>query len=704
MGEGCPHGAGGQQTNGLKAFYCKTVPTKAVSFSQERILKNQLLARSRLSVLLVCLVACLLPLRSALADSTLLLNDVRTIATAGIGKPLEFQFDITAPGTYAVTLSDIGAQQTPAAPLASVKMALADTKELVGTPLTAAGTLQFTAAAAGSYSLHVVGVPGPVPGSGSVAIKVTSADGATLLYGFSGVIGQPAQQVATGTAVLDDSFTVTTAGIYQVTLSDLNLPHSLSLLTLAILSEGVPTPVLTLPDSSQSLQGSATLQPGVTYRIFAIGQADPTAAAGLFSATVLPAGGGSPTYAKTVPVGNSTLVSTQTLTAGPHTFVLADLQYPEALTQLQSVVVSNGQVAQSLAAAGSASFTAVAGSYDVYAVATPAAQSAGSYSIQLTPQGGAAEMSLARAVADPTSGSTAFSFDTSLSSAGAYTANLQNFSAPVPLTAVRMAAVQGGVVIGTPITATGSIALNGAAGPLTLLVIAQADATLGGLFDVNVTASGSTSLLYDMAQPVGAASSSEKLSITAAGSYDIVATDLAFPSPFQSFVVTVTQGGNLIGSINTLGKLSLTAAAGNYFVNVLARPADTDKAGTYLLTAAATQAAPVITFAANPTTIDSGKTSSLSWDVKNATNCTATGGWTGSQTVKDSFTTPVLTTSTTYTLTCTGEGGQASQSVTVTVNPPAKGGGGGSIDSLLLIALLVAVAERLTAHRGRAQT
>ncbi len=430
----------------------------------------------------------------------------------------------------------------------------------------------------------------------------------------------------------------------------------------------------------------------MTYRIFVIGQADPTAAAGLYSTAVVSTGGGSPVYARTVVVGNSYKVGTQTLTAGPHNFVMTDLQYPAALGALQGVVVSNGQVAQTLTAAGTASFTATASSYDVYAVATPAAQSAGSYSIQLAPQTGTAELSLARAVADPASGLTAFSFDTSLPSAGAYTANLQNFSAPVPLTTVKMAAVQGGVVIGTPITATGSIALNGAAGPLTLLVVAQADATLGGLFDVNVAASGSTSLLYDMAQPVGAASSTEKLSITAAGSYDIVATDLAFPSPFQSFVVTVTQGGNLIGSINTLGKLSLTASAGNYFVNVLARPADTDKAGTYLLTAAATQAAPVITFAANPTTIDSGKTSSLSWDVKNATSCTASGGWTGSQQVKDSFTTPVLTTSTTYTLACTGEGGQASQSVTVTVNPPAKGGGGGSIDSLLLIALLVAVA------------
>lgn len=655
-------------------------------------MKNLLLARPRL--LLVCLVACLFPLRAALADTTPLLNEVRTIATGGVAAPLEFQFDILDPGTYAVTLSDLGAQQTPSAPLASLKLALADTRALVGTPLTAAGTLQFTAAAPGSYSLHVVGVPGSVAGSGPVAIKVTSADGTKLLYGFSGVFGPP-RQVPSNTTVVDDSFTVTTAGTYQVSLSDLNFPQALSVLTLAIFSEGVPTPLLTLPDSAQSLQGSVTLQPGVNYRIFVIGQADATAAAGLYSAAVVPAGGGSPVFARTVVVGNSFKVGTQTLTAGPHNFVMTDLQYPAALAALQGVVVSNGQAVQTLTAGGTAPFTATASAYDVYALATPAAQSAGSYSIQLAPQTGAAEFSLARAVADPASGLTAFSFDTSLASAGAYTANLQNFSAPVPLTTVKMAAVQGAAITGTPITATGPIALNGAAGPLTLLVIAQADATLGGLFDVNVTASGSSSLLYDMAQPVGAASSSEKLSITAAGSYDIVATDLAFPAPFQSFVVTVTQGGNLIGSINTLGKLTLSAQPGNYFVNILARPADADKAGTYTLTAAASPAVPTLTLSANPTTIDSGKTSVLTWEAQNATGCVASGGWSGSQTVKSSFTTPVLSSSTTYTLTCAGEGGQTSQSVTVTVNPPAKGGGGGgSVDTVLLIALLVAVARR----------
>src|SRR5207249_4202942 len=113
-------------------------------------------------------------------------------------------------------------------------------------------------------------------------------------------------------------------------------------------------------DSAQSLQGSVNLQAGVTYRIFVIGQADQTAAAGLYSTSVVSAGGGSPVFARTVVVGNSYKVGTQTLTAGAHNFVMTDLQYPAALAALQGVVVANGQVAQTLATAGTVTFTATA--------------------------------------------------------------------------------------------------------------------------------------------------------------------------------------------------------------------------------------------------------------------------------------------------------------------------------------------------------
>ena len=79
---------------------------------------------------------------------------------------------------------------------------------------------------------------------------------------------------------------------------------------------------------------------------------------------------------------------------------------------------------------------------------------------------------------------------------------------------------------------------------------------------------------------------------------------------------------------------------------------------------------PTVTLAANPTSINSGQSSTLTWSSTNATSCTASGGWSGAKATSGTEqVTPVATG--TYTLSCTGTAGSASQSATVTVvNPP----------------------------------
>lgn len=80
---------------------------------------------------------------------------------------------------------------------------------------------------------------------------------------------------------------------------------------------------------------------------------------------------------------------------------------------------------------------------------------------------------------------------------------------------------------------------------------------------------------------------------------------------------------------------------------------------------------PTVSLAAAPSTVLTGGTSTLSWSATNATACTATGAWSGSRAVSGSQVLQSLQTTATYGLTCTGAGGSASQSVTVTVLPPA---------------------------------
>jgi hypothetical protein len=57
----------------------------------------------------------------------------------------------------------------------------------------------------------------------------------------------------------------------------------------------------------------------------------------------------------------------------------------------------------------------------------------------------------------------------------------------------------------------------------------------------------------------------------------------------------------------------------------------------------------------------------LSWSSTNATSCTASGGWSGTLGTTGSQATGALTATTAFTIACTGPGGSATQSVTITV-------------------------------------
>lgn len=79
---------------------------------------------------------------------------------------------------------------------------------------------------------------------------------------------------------------------------------------------------------------------------------------------------------------------------------------------------------------------------------------------------------------------------------------------------------------------------------------------------------------------------------------------------------------------------------------------------------------PTLTLTANPASIVTGLTSTLTWATTNATGCTASQGWTGSRSASGSEAVGPLTATTTYTLVCSGTSGSVSRSVTVTVTPP----------------------------------
>jgi hypothetical protein len=83
---------------------------------------------------------------------------------------------------------------------------------------------------------------------------------------------------------------------------------------------------------------------------------------------------------------------------------------------------------------------------------------------------------------------------------------------------------------------------------------------------------------------------------------------------------------------------------------------------------------PTVQISVNPTSISSGTSANLTWSTTNATACTAQGSWGGSKPISGSaVTTGTLTTQGvySYTLTCSGPGGDATATALLTVTAPA---------------------------------
>jgi len=76
---------------------------------------------------------------------------------------------------------------------------------------------------------------------------------------------------------------------------------------------------------------------------------------------------------------------------------------------------------------------------------------------------------------------------------------------------------------------------------------------------------------------------------------------------------------------------------------------------------------PVVSISAIPATIDQGQSTTINWSSTDAKSCIASGAWSGSKETSGSEAISPIATST-YILTCNGDGGSSVGSVTVTVN------------------------------------
>ena len=188
-----------------------------------------------------------------------------------------------------------------------------------------------------------------------------------------------------------------------------------------------------------------------------------------------------------------------------------------------------------------------------------------------------------------------------------------------------------------------------------------------------------TTLLDAAVSPV-AGISGQSVTFTLGSSNCTATTDAA---GVATCVLTPATTGSSTLTAQFAGTSGLVPGSASITFNVMAAPAATP--------------APTATIAASPATITVGSSATLTWSSTNATSCTASGGWTGSVATSGSQTvTPSQAGTSTYTLNCTGDGGQISAAASVTVNSSVTvsghhGGGAWSWPMSLILGLILAL-------------
>ena len=658
----------------------------------------------------LCVLGSTIPATAAASVNAVQL--VPSSLAAADAAPAAQTVTISQAGSYTVTLTDL---QLPTA-LASLNLAIVNstTSEV---SLSAAGT-QTVTLAAGTYTAQVLAVAATGAIGGTFSVQLTPAGGGPVAWQYEGTVGPANSAPNTGQSALSAQITASAPGTYQLTATDLAFPTALSSFNVGVFvhcgtTPGcTPTAIYTSPASNAlpySYSAPLTLAAG-TYDLFIVA-ANKSALQGLYSIQIT--GGGTTLYSATEAVGELPAASSITVAAGGSVSLkLVDLGAAltsgstqastpiPALTSFKAIVAQGGTVLQQAASAGTSTFAAAAGTLQLYVAATPGSGGQGAYEAYFT-SGSQALADIAQPVL--ATNSYGYEFSTTLATAGSYQVSVNDFQKPVPLSSLTAVTAQQGSPTAATQTGTTFTAQPGLLNVLVFPTVASSTST--GLFGVTITGPGSSAIVYQTTQGVGALFSSQTVTVTTAGSYDLNLVDFMFPASFTNLALIATSGDTVVGSIFSAGQLKLNLTAGTYVLSVLAQVGLNANYGMYGLNLAPAPAAPTVTLTSSASSVASGKSATLTWSSTDATSCTASGGWNGTLATSGSQSTGALTESSSFTLTCTGGGGTGTATVQVAVNNPAASshGGGGAFSPALLLAFLVFLFWTLWRRRTGAQ-
>jgi hypothetical protein len=647
-------------------------------------------------VFAACGSVALLTATPARAD--VLFDQTNLVGAPGVAAPVQYSFTESTAEALVVTLTD---DQAPAA-FTSLQVAVT-----LGDVLVGSGTVDAThaaavkvPAAAGTYTVHIIGTPDATQGIGLFGVCVAAASAPSTCIAsssYSGNIYTPSAGSSAPSSALNTTFTTSaTAGTYTVTLTDDAFPVALQSISGGIAQSSNPVASLSAGPNS------VTLAAGTTYQLIIGALANAAVDAGLYGVQITDPNGAI-VFNQTVPVAalpSATVVDNATAQA--LNLTLTDEMYPAPLSGVGVAVTEGATLFAQLTAAGTVSnFTVPKGSVQVWQYSVAGGQP-GVYKLDLAPAAaGAAPLLSTTQVVNPTGTSTtSFAFVVTLPSAGAYDLMVNDFQFPDSLPSLSATVAQNGTVL----TQSANGDFMAAQGPVVILVNTTAPQSGSGIFGVTVETSGASPQAVaggEFTQAVGGVFNSQSITLGVSGNFNATLADLAFPAAFDNLAVLVSNGGQVLGKIYGGGTFTFPASPGTYLVTFVATPS-TQNYGLYSLHIAS--APPTVTFSSSTTTVSAGAAVTLTWSSQNATSCTASGGsgWTGSQPTSGTLAVAVAATET-LTLSCTGAGGSASQSVTIMATAASSGGGGGALDVASIVALIVLWGMSMGVGRGRAR-
>ena len=135
-------------------------------------------------------------------------------------------------------------------------------------------------------------------------------------------------------------------------------------------------------------------------------------------------------------------------------------------------------------------------------------------------------------------------------------------------------------------------------------------------------------------------------------------------------VDSCTASGGWSGTKNVSGQQTINALTANSTFTITCTGDAESVSDSVNVTVVGAPAAPTVGLSASPTNLPFSGSTTLTWSSANASSCSASGGWTGSQNTSGMKTINALTADTSFSLSCNGPGGSVNDTVSVTVTAP----------------------------------